>query len=301
MNILLTGSNGFLGQEIKNKLQSFNIFELNRSSGKYKIELNKNIPVFQEEFNLVIHCAGKAHFVPRTRVEEMEFYEINVIGTKNLLKGLENSGLPEKFVFVSSVAVYGRNFGYLINENNPLQAKDPYGLSKIEAEKLVLDWCVSNNIKCTILRLPLIIGDNAPGNLRSMINGIKKGIYFNIAGGNARKSMVLSTDVANFIIGAAEKGGIYNLTDGKHPSFKELSDLIASQLKKKPPYNLPLWLAKFISFFGDVIGPNSPINSKKMIKITSDLTFDDSKAREILGWNPKPVLEGFKLNTNSVI
>ena len=45
----------------------------------------------------------------------------------------------------------------------------------------------------------------------------------------------------------------------------------------------------------DIIGPKAPINSDKLRKITSDLTFDDSNARRELGWNPRPVLEGFKI------
>ncbi|MBC7915293.1 MAG: hypothetical protein H7Y07_14350 [Pyrinomonadaceae bacterium] len=47
---------------------------------------------------------------------------------------------------------------------------------------------------------------------------------------------------------------------------------------------------------GDILGKRAPINSVKLKKITSDLTFDDSKAREILGWNPTPVLKGFKVS-----
>lgn len=58
-------------------------------------------------------------------------------GIVNLLKGIENSGLPQALVFISSVAVYGKEKGNLINENEPLAAKEPYGLSKIAAEKLV--------------------------------------------------------------------------------------------------------------------------------------------------------------------
>jgi hypothetical protein len=47
---------------------------------------------------------------------------------------------------------------------------------------------------------------------------------------------------------------------------------------------------------GDLLGNNSPVNSNKFKKIISDLTFDDSRAREAFGWNPTPVLEGFKFS-----
>jgi nucleoside-diphosphate-sugar epimerase len=181
--------------------------------------------------------------------------------------------------------------GVQIDEKHPLLAIDPYGLSKIQAEHLVLDWCQKNNVLCTILRLPLLVGENPPGNLGVMLNGIKKGYYFNIAGGLARKSMVLAEDVANVLIKASEIGGIYNLTDGYHPSFYELSNAIAKNNGKKRIFNMHFLIAKSIALIGDFVSTKFPLNSSKLNKITTDLTFDDSKARHILGWNPEKVLD----------
>ena len=184
----------------------------------------------------------------------------------------------------------------MIDEDAALNARDPYGLSKIEAEKIIINWCERNNVLCTILRLPLLVGENPPGNLGAMIKGIKKGYYMNIAGGLAKKSMVMADDVANAIIKASLVGGIYNLTDGYHPSFKELSNHIAQQLNKKAPFNIPNWTAKLLANVGDVLGNKAPFNSYKLSKIKADLTFDDSKARNAFGWNPQPVLQSFKVN-----
>jgi hypothetical protein len=139
--------------------------------------------------------------------------------------------------------------------------------------------------------LPLLVDKNPPGNLGAMTRAIQKGYYFNIGGGKAKKSMVLAEDVAKFILKIAPIGGIYNLTDGVHPTFKELSTSIA----KKKLFNLPLRLAKIFAKIGDVLGDKSPLNSIKLKKITSDLTFDDSKARE-KGWNPQAVLDYLKNN-----
>jgi nucleoside-diphosphate-sugar epimerase len=296
MNVLITGSNGFLGRELAKHIHSCSIFELNRNVGNFHCDLSNTIPYFENSFDLVLHNAGKAHSIPKTNEQKVDFFNVNVIGTQNLLKALEMSLPPKYFIFISSVSVYGLTEGSLINEKFPLKATDPYGLSKIEAENIVLDWCLKNNVICTILRLPLVVGPNPPGNLGSMIKGIKKGFYFNISGGMAKKSMVLAEDVAKHIIKSAEIGGIYNLTDGYHPSFLELSNHIAFQLGKKNPLNLPLWLTKCMAKFGDIFGNNAPINSNKLKKITSDLTFDDSKARKAFGWDPTPVLDGFNIN-----
>lgn len=297
MNILLTGANGFLGKTIIKLLnKEFCFFSLSTTVGNYPVFLDKEIPNFKEQYDLVIHAAGKAHSVPKTEAEKQKFFDVNIQGTDNLLKGLEKSGIPKQFVFISSVSVYGQEFGALISEEHDLEAKDPYGLSKIKAEKNIIDWCLKHKVVCTVLRLPLVVGENPLGNLEAMIKGIEKGYYFNIGGGKAKKSMVLAEDVAVFIPKVAQIGGIYNLTDGIHPNFYDLSDAISKQKGKKRPHNLPLSIAKTIGFVGDLLGNKAPLNSLKLKKITSDLTFDDTKARKNLGWNPIGVLEYFKSN-----
>lgn len=296
-SILLTGVNGFLAKFIKETLNgNKKIFGLSRSNSDYNYYLDKSIPDFEIVFDLVIHAAGLAHFVPKNPKDCQLFHEVNVIGTENLLKGLEKSGIPKSFVFISTVAVYGETEGNLITESAELKAKDPYGKSKVFAEQIIQKWCTHNGVICTVLRLPLVVGINPAGNLRTMINGIQNGYYFNIDGGNARKSMVLAEDVAKYILKVAEVGGIYNLTDGYHPNFKELSQLIAKQSGKSRVLNISFILANIVAKVGDLAGKNAAFNTSKLYKITSTLTFDDSKARTTFGWNPTPVLKGFKIN-----
>lgn len=298
MDILVTGANGFFGRTIVNELSNdFKISSLSRNATDYKVSLENEIPNFIKKFDLVIHAAGKAHSVPKTAFEKQQFYDINVLGTQNLLAGFEKIGLPKQFVFISSVAVYGKESVRNINEEDRLLAKDAYGLSKIRAEKTVIEWCNTHHVICTILRLPLLVGKNPPGNLGAMLKAIDKGYYFNIGGGKARKSMVLAKDVAAFIPKVASFGGIYNLTDGFHPNFYELSRAISKYKNRKTPYNFPLFIANLIGYVGNILGNKSPINSLKIKKITSDLTFDDTKARKQLGWNPQPVLEYLKRNS----
>ena len=294
MNILITGANGFLGKVIRNVLNNNEIITLSRTNSTLNFDLSNSIPLFDTHIDLVIHSAGKAHLNPTSNDEILNFYTINVLGTKNLLNGLIAKP-PKQFVFISSVSVYGLITGQTVKESTTLQARDPYGRSKMEAEEVVKKWCNEYNVKCTILRLPLVVGENPPGNLGAMIRGIKKGYYFNIAGGNAKKSMVLATDVAKFILKAAEKGGTYNLTDGQHPTFNELSKNIARKMGKSYVPNLPKLFAFILAKFGDHLGNKFPINSDKFLKITSTLTFDDNEARMAFGWNPSPVLDCFKI------
>ncbi len=295
MKILLTGSNGFLGKYIYNTLSSeYSVLTLSRSYSDFNIDLSVEIPSFSYSFDCVIHSAGLAHINFKSIDQSKHFFQVNVLGTINLLKSLEVKSLPKYFVFISSVSVYGLSEGIGIDENYPLNAIDPYGLSKIEAEKIILNWCAEKNIICTILRLPLIVGDNPPGNLGAMINAIKSRKYFNVSNGRARRSMVLASDVASCIIRASTIGGIFNLTDGYNPTFLELSSQIGAKFSKKINFPIPYSFAKIIALIGDLFGKLIPFNTKSLSKVTSTLIFDDSKARELFNWNPTSVLTFFK-------
>lgn len=296
MKTILTGASGFLGRYIYKVLSAeSDTITISRTGSNINVDLSNIIPKVPK-VDLVVHCAGKAHSVPKTEEQKQTFFDVNFNGTTNLLKGLERlSELPKAFVFISTVAVYGCEFGSMINEDHSLNAIDPYGLSKIQSEQLVQKWCADNNVICSILRLPLLVGKNPPGNLGAMIKGIRKGYYFNIAGGKAKKSMVFAEDVAKIIPKVAEIGGVYNLTDGYHPCFAELSVKIASQLNKPKPLNMPFWLVGILANVGNLLGSKAPINTTKVRKITSDLTFNDNKAREKLNWKPLPVLDNLRL------
>lgn len=296
MNILVTGSNGFLGKHITAQFRNDHVDTINRSTGTIHADLKDTVPALNLAYDIVIHCAGKAHSVPKTEEEKQEFFAVNVQGTKNLLTGLSNSGsMPAAFVFISTVAVYGLTEGIDIDETTKLLASDPYGISKIEAETVVKDWCEKNNVICTILRLPLIAGANPPGNLGAMIRGIKGGYYFNIGSGEARKSIVLASDVAAIIPEVARIGGTYNLTDGSPLSMSEISVVIAAQLNKSNPKQLPPLLGKVLGLTGDILGKKFPINTDKLRKMSSNLIFSDKKARATIGWKPNLVKDKFRI------
>ncbi len=299
MKILISGANGFIGRHLISQFSFLNYDTIGRSSNNSIIVDIENKFAISNFYYLVIHGAGKAHFIPKTDEDCSKIFKVNVTGTTNILEALEKNTLPKQFVYISSVSVYGLIKGENINEEYSLLAQDAYGKSKIESEKIVKKWCEKHNVICTILRLPLVVGENPPGNLRAMIQGIKKGYYFNIDGGRAKKSMVLASDIAKFILKAAEVGGTYNLTDGIHPSFNELSKSISRNLDKSFVPNIPLSIAKVLARIGDILGNTFPINSNKLTKITSTLTFDDSKARIAFGWNPTPVLDSFKLHEDA--
>lgn len=294
MIYLLTGGNGFLGKYLAKSLRSNGeLIQLGRTSQSDIVaDFSKEIPKLPV-VNMVVHAAGTAHFIPKTLSEKELFFRVNVQGTEKLLNRLsENPTLPKTFVFISSVAVYGQDTGDLIKENAPLMGATPYALSKIKAEELILDWGKKNGVATFILRLPLIVGENAPGNLGAMQKAIQAGYYFRVGDGESRKSMVLAEDVAGWIpLLTGFKGGIYNLTDGADPKISELDSAIAAKAEKTVKV-IPLALIKPFAKLGDLVSL-LPINSYRLEKLIGQLTFDCTKAKRELNWSPRPILSWF--------
>jgi nucleoside-diphosphate-sugar epimerase len=301
-SVLVTGGAGYLGGFVLDEL---------RESGSERVVLDcADVVGVREALSVdlvdgppdlgalrprvVIHLAGMAHVVPRNDAERRRFFEVNVDGTRNLLLGLDAAmALPEALVFVSTVAVYGLDEGAALDEETPLCAEDPYGESKRKAEELVTGWGDRTGVRIGIVRLPLVAGRSAPGNLGAMVSALRSGRYLGIGRGDARRSMVLAKDVARILPRVAEVGGIYHLTDGHHPSICELEESLCNAMGRPDPRRLPLPAAKALGFAGDAIsavGLPFRFTSRSYRKMISTLTFSDDRARRKLGWNPARVV-----------
>lgn len=262
--ILLTGHSGYLGSYLRNSYNSNKLFKLGRSSDSNIIcDLSREVPNISsiENINCVIHAAGKAHSIPRNELQRNEFFIVNERGTANLLAGLESSGsIPKQFVFISTVAVYGE--------------MTPYAESKLNAENLVLGWCKKVGCNALILRLPLIFGFGAPGNLGAMERAIKKGYYFGVGSGLAKRSVVFIEDIIDLIEGlTGDESGIHNIVS-KDMSYLEVESIFAERYNKKIR-RVPSSLVRRLAKIGDQI-PFFPINSYRLEKLETSLTFEGS-------------------------
>ena len=293
--LLFTGGTGFLGRNIRPMLER--MYDVTTcgitSENRIKANLAKEVPMLDKHYDVVLHACGKAHMVPKTEKDRQAFFDVIYQGTVNLCTALEKVGVPRAVVFISTVAVYGCEYGDLITEEHPLEGKTPYAKSKIMAEGYLTEWCKKNNVVLGVLRPSLLAGKDAPGNLGAMVNGVRKGFYMNIAGGKVIKSILMAEDIARILPSLVEKGGTYNVCDTRQPSFGELSISVAKQLGKGKPMNIPYWVAWCMAKVGDLLGNKAPINSYKLDKMTKSLTFSNEKARKELGWVPLDVLKNY--------
>lgn len=295
--LLFTGASGFLGHNIRPILEiDYDVHTIGLDDhDDIKVNMAKEVPPVNEHYDLVLHAAGKAHTVPKTEVEKQVFFDVNYQGTVNLCMALEKAGVPKALVFISTVAVYGCEFGDMITEEHPLEGDSPYAKSKIMAEEYLTEWCGKHGVALGILRPSLLAGHRAPGNLGAMVEGIRKGLYLNIDGGKVKKSVLMAEDIARLLPLLAEKGGVYNVCDSYQPTFGELSASVARQLGKRKPVSIPYWMAWCMAKVGDLLGTKAPINSYKLEKMTKSLTFSNNKARRELGWEPLDVLTNYEI------
>lgn len=300
---LVTGSEGFLGRFVVGflKASDWDVEGLDRAaSGITGTTITADLAASPPGLSritpgFVIHLAGLAHVAARGVAAGRHFFDVNLEGTRNLLSGLDAARqLPRSLVFASTIAVYGVEHGAGLDEDTPRVATDPYGESKRQAEDLVLDWGERRGVRIGIMRLPLVAGRGAPGNLGVMVAALRRGRYLGVGLGGARRSMVLAGDVARILIRVAETGGVFHLTDGHHPSFRELEGALCEALGRPVPKRLPASAARIAGWVGDGLTGLDvpfPFSSRSYRKMTSTLTFSDEKARRKLGWKPGRVID----------
>ncbi|MGC8667533.1 MAG: NAD-dependent epimerase/dehydratase family protein [Chthonomonadales bacterium] len=307
---LVTGGTGFLGSHVVPALQAAGCGvillvpaweqKVRSMVGRVPILIGDlaegDVRLGAAEFDVVLHMAGLAHRTARREEDAALFHKVNAGGTYNLMRALERAKrVPKAFILVSTVAVYGLEAGELVTEDAQRAAADPYGASKREAEDAVMRWCAQFGVRCCILRLPLVAGRRPPGNLGAMVEALRRGRYFRIGNGEARRSMVWAEDVGRILPQAALVEGAYHLTDGWHPSFCELDAALAQAMGRRPPRSVPLAAAQLLARAADVAERLSkrslPLDTLKLTKMVSTLTFSDQKARNTLGWSPSGVLD----------
>lgn len=296
--VLITGGHGFIGSHIVDAFanKGWEVLTLGLNPQNDIVhDLSKSIPNLPElQLDAVVHAAGLAHRIPSGMDGMQSFINVNYHGTEHLLKALElyeQEHVP--VIYLSSIAVYGQVAGNFIGEAQKTDPKGAFAQSKAETENLLQRWQEHKGANVLILRLPPVAGTNSKGVFRELIDKMEKGSFLRIGNDHIRKSYVLASDVAKHLPDWTTYSGIFHLTDGKHPSYGEVIAALKYGNKQLRVKSMPYWLARILSGAGDLI-PGSPFNSISFYKNTNDLTFDDQKARKLLGWESTSVLDYLK-------
>lgn len=267
MKVFLTGASGFLGEYvIKQLLKEKHTIRALALSSK-ELENIKGIEVVQGDITrpetlagklkgckAVIHLAGAVGYGQTFE----NCIRVNVNGTRNLAAEAVSSGI-KRFIHCSSVSVYGRVPDVNLYENAPYRKiNDPYGDTKIEAEKVLMD--MGKSLDLTIFRPTVIYGKGDMAFLHPLAVKIKAGNFKIIGSGECRITLIHAADVARaftmVLKNAKTYGKIYNLSNTDNLEVKELAAIIAETVGyKKPLRSIPYRAAITVAWLMEVVFP----------------------------------------------
>lgn len=294
MNVLITGTNGFLGKYLCQYLSELD-YSILAHTRKPKVfshsnitninfDLNDNLDSIDlSEIDVIIHCAGRAHIMNETAESPLNTYrQTNVQGTLNLAKKAVESGV-KRFIYLSSIKVNGEET--IINPftpNDEFKTADPYGLSKYEAEQALLNLTKNINLEVVIIRPVLIYGPNVKANFKSMIALSAKKLPLPIGCLDNKRSMVSVYNLADLIHTCLThpnaKNEVFLASDQEDISVRQLFEKLAYYQNNKL---LLLPVPKIlITFLATLVGKKAVAS-----RLCSELVVDTSKNIQLLDWH----------------
>lgn len=277
MNLLITGSNGFIGKYfIQHYKEKYNIKKFSFLNDDFKALNCTGI-------DIVFHLSALVHQMNGASKEEYE--NINVRQTVDLAIKAKESGVKH-FIFMSTVKVYGEESTDEYTETTPCYPEDEYGKSKLKAEQLIRNL-ENENFKVSIVRTPIVYGYGVKANIKNLISMLKKVPVLPFGDIRNKRSMVYIGNLCYLVdsIIQQESSGVFLAADDEPLSTTRLIKLIAKNLNKK------VYLIKF-PFFGQLLKKLKPAFYKRLFE---SLAVDNTITKKKLNLdNPYSVEEGIK-------
>ena len=296
--VLVTGATGFVGKALCKKLLTGGWPVV----GTYRTDCSvKKLPVgiektwiksigpntdWQEALNgidTVIHLAARVHVLgDRAGDAITEYRRVNVAGTNHLAQTAAFMGV-RRFIYMSSVKVYGEGNAVDYTEHDSPMPTAPYAISKYEAEQLLQEINDKTGLEVVVLRPPLVYGPHVKANFLQLLKVVDMGIPLPFANVKNQRSMIFLGNLIDAIVLCIDHpkaaGKTYLLSDGVDTSTPELIQKVASMLGKPPrlfPFSLTL-----LRQLAKVAGKSEAVS-----RLLDSLSVDCSKIYTELDWIP---------------
>jgi nucleoside-diphosphate-sugar epimerase len=242
----------------------------------------------------VFHLAAKVHETDVRIQDEQEYERVNVQGTVHVLKASESAG-ARRFVFLSSVKAMGESADREEDEATTPVPQTAYGRSKLRAEEAVRVAASSSGMQAVSLRLPMVYGPGAKGNLIRMMVAIDRGYFPPWPSVANRRSLVHVANVVEAASLAATSSRsdyrCYIVTDGVHYSTRELYELLTAALgKQAPSWTVPPPVLSLLARLGDageaVLRRRLPFNTAALDKLIGSACYRSDKIERELSFHP---------------
>jgi nucleoside-diphosphate-sugar epimerase len=308
--VLVTGATGFVGSHLVRHLSERGYMvrgvsrkEVSPFPGISNYEHAKIEDVYSAKawqpllagVDIVVHLIAKTHSSDSGDLKALPDYRhINVDITKALLDASSAAGVT-RFIYLSSIKAVGEEtpIDKPFTEESPCNPVDSYGISKREAEELILKY--EGKIDTVIFRPPMIYGPGVKGNFLRLLKAVKKGVPLPLGSiQNARSILFvgnLTSAIEKVIENCPTGTGIYQIADGKALSTPGLLELMASAMETEFrvfPFP-PSFLEQTASLFG----------KKEMVKkLTRSLVISTKRVEEGLGFVQLfPIDKGIKITS----
>lgn len=263
MKVLVTGGAGFIGAHVADNCLKlgYDVVVLDDLSGGFEDNVSEGCTFIQgsivdsdlvnalfeeHKFEYVYHLAayaaeGLSHFIRRFN------YTNNVIGSLNLINASINTGTVKRFVFTSSIAVYGAG-QVPMNEGMTPEPEDPYGIAKYSVEMDLKAAHEMFGLDFTVFRPHNVYGEkqNLGDRYRNVIgifmNQAMKGEAMTIFGdGLQTRAFSHIDDVAHLIAKCvtmdSTRNEIYNIGADKPYSVNKLAEIVSTTFGVVPNIN----------------------------------------------------------------
>lgn len=247
--IAVTGASGFIGRALCSALEGSGVpvravvrpGAKPANTGGERVEIPDILDdgalrrAFQGA-SAVVHLAGRAHRMREdVRDPLAELRRVNVEGTKAVVEAAASAGVRRCLV-ASSVKAVGEANTTPWTELSTPNPRDPYGVSKLEAERAALDGAAHRGVETVVMRFPLVYGPGAPANVLRLLRLVDRGLPLPLGRIYNRRSMLYIGNLVSAVrtlLDALRVGGeVFFLADGVDLSTPDLVRTIARALNR---------------------------------------------------------------------
>jgi dihydroflavonol-4-reductase len=308
VKMLVTGGTGFIGSRLAlaARAQGHSIVlagQLNTTAERSRAEELARAGISVEQGSLqdpayarrvvqgcqhVIHLAAAQH---EANVPDQYFFDVNVEATRTVLEACEAAAV-ERFVYGSTIGIYGESSGQALDESTPPHPVNVYGRSKLKAEELVNSH--RDRLPISIVRISETYG---PGDFRllKLFRAVNRGRFLIIgSGGNKRQAIHVADLVRGLLLAAqsdAAIGETFVMAGEEILTTREMVRDVAGALGRPPPrWRVPMWpfLAAAVLFERSLppFGIQPPLHRRRLDFFRKSFIFNTMKARTLLKFTP---------------